>query len=446
MTRTARGPSRRLALALLPAALGGCAVWDGVFGNSKKPLPGERRAVLPGETALEADASIETIEIALPPPARNADWPVAGGSASNVMGHLEAADQLSVVWRTGIGAGATTRRRLMAPPVAMDGRVYVADADARVTALDLASGSTIWRTSARPENASGPLLGAGVATDGRRVYVATGMAEVVALDVGSGAVLWRKALPGPSRGAITVAENRVIVLCVEGQMLALSPDDGTQAWQYRGPSEATTLLAAPAPAVEQGLVLAGFGNGDVAAVRLETGRIAWAEALAGGRGRPSIADLAAVRGRPAIDRGRGIVTGAGAVTMALDMRSGRRIWERDLAGRESPWVAGDWVFMISAAEDLVCLSRADGRARWVTPLPRFRDEQRRRDQILWTGPVLIGDRLVAAGSLGQAIAVSPYTGAIIGRQRLPAAVSVPPIVAAGTLLVLTDDATIVALR
>jgi outer membrane protein assembly factor BamB len=132
--------------------------------------------------------------------------------------------------------------------------------------------------------------------------------------------------------------------------------------------------------------------------------------------------------------------------MAVDMRSGRRIWERELAGRESPWIAGDWLFLVSAAEELVCLSRNDGRARWVTPLPRFRDEDRRRDPIQWTGPVLIGDRLVVASTRGQAIAVSPYSGEILGRQSLPDGVRVSPVVADGTLLLLSDDATLVALR
>jgi outer membrane protein assembly factor BamB len=437
---------RRTVLAALPLALGGCSVWDAVFGDTKKPLPGERRTVLPGETELQPDEGMETAEIALPPPVRNADWPVAGGTASNVMGHLEAAERLSVAWRTSAGTGASQRRRLMAPPVVMEGRVFVADADARVAALDLATGRSLWRVTTRPEGASSNVLGAGVACDGARVITATGHAEVLALAAETGEVLWRKPLPSPSRGAVTIVDNRAIVLCVEGQVVAVDTATGEQAWQYRGPSETTTLLASPAPAAEQGLVLVGFGNGDIAALRLDSGRVAWSEVTGGGRGRPSIADLASVVGRPAIDRGRGFVTGTGGITMALDMRSGRRIWERELAGRESPWIAGDWVFLVSAAEELVCLNRNDGRARWVTPLPRFRDEDRRRDPIQWTGPVLIGDRLVVASTRGQAIAVSPYSGEILGRQSLPDGVRVSPVVADGTLLLLSDDATLVALR
>lgn len=439
-------PARRTVLAALPLLLGGCSLWDAAFRDTKQPLPGERRSVLPGETQLQPDEGMEATEIALPPPALNPNWPVPGGTASNVMGHLDGGDRLSVAWRANAGTGASRRRRLVAPPVVMDGRVFVADAEARLTAFDLAAGRTLWRTATRPERASTTVLGAGLACDGARVIAATGHAEMVALTAETGEILWRKPLPSPSRGAITIAENRAIVLCVEGQVVAVDPATGDQAWQYRGPSETTTLLASPTPAADQGLLLTGFGNGDIAVLRLDTGRVAWSEVTGTGRARPSIADLASVVGRPAIDRGRGFVTGAGGVTVALDMRSGRRIWERDLAGRESPWIAGDWMFLISAAEELVCLSRNDGRVRWVTPLPRFRDEERRRDPIQWTGPILIGDRLVVASTRGQAIAVSPYTGEILGRQSLPDGVRVSPVAAEGTLLLLSDDATLVALR
>jgi outer membrane protein assembly factor BamB len=315
-----------------------------------------------------------------------------------------------------------------------------------VTALDAATGRAIWRADARPPRNHGSLLGAGLGYADGRVFVATGLAEVMALDAATGAEIWRKTMPTPTRGALTVADGRVIVLTVEGQVLAFSTETGEREWSYRGPAETTTLLGAPAPAVDDGMVLVGFLNGDVAALRLESGRALWTEGIAGIRGRPSIADITAVRGRPAIDRGRGIVAGAGGVTMAIDMRSGRRVWERAIPGRESPWVAGEWIFMISASEEVAALRRADGRVKWVTPLPRFRDEERRRNPITWTGPLLVGDRLVVASSRGEALSLSPYTGEILGRQSLPDGVTVSPVAAQGSVFLLTDGASLVALR
>ncbi|GIX08830.1 PQQ-binding-like beta-propeller repeat protein [Elioraea sp.] len=438
--------SRRALIATLPLATGGCGLWDWAFEDTKKPLPGERRTVLPGEAAAAADPSLSDLPVELPPPVPNAAWPVPGGSAANAMGHLAAADTLAVAWRTSIGTGGSRRRPLLTTPVVAEGRVYVSDAVAEISALDAATGRTVWRADARPRENRGSLLGAGLAHDGGRLFVATGLAEVMALDAATGAEIWRSPLPTPTRGAINVAEGRVVVLTVEGQVVAYSAETGERLWTHRGPSETTTLLGAPAPAIDDGIVLAGFPNGDIAAIRLDTGRAVWTEGIAGIRGRPSIADIAAVRGRPAIDRGRGIVTGAGGVTMAIDMRSGRRIWEREIPGRESPWVAGDWIFMLSESEEAAALRRADGRVKWVTPLPRFADEQRRRDPITWTGPLLVGDRLVVGSSRGEALALSPYTGEILGRQRLPDGVTVPMVVADQTVFLLTDGATLVALR
>jgi outer membrane protein assembly factor BamB len=442
----ASGLARRSLLAALPLATTGCGVWDWAFGDTKQTLPGERRAVLPGEAEAAADPSLADLPVELPPPVTNPAWPVAGGTPSNVMGHLAAADRLQVAWRTGIGTGGSQRRPLLTTPIVADGRVYACDATAEVTALDAATGRTVWRADARPSRNRGSLLGAGLGYADGRVFVATGLAEVMAFDAATGAEIWRKPMPTPTRGALTVADGRVIVLTIEGQVLAFSTGTGEREWSYRGPAETTTLLGAPAPAVDDGMVLVGFLNGDVAALRLESGRALWTEGIAGIRGRPSIADIAAVRGRPAIDRGRGIVAGAGGVTMAIDMRSGRRVWEREIPGRESPWVAGEWIFMISASEEVAALRRADGRVKWVTPLPRFRDEERRRDPITWTGPLLVGDRLVVASSRGEAFALSPYTGEILGRQSLPDGVTVSPVAAEGSVYLLTDGASLVALR
>ena len=52
-----------------------------------------------------------------------------------------------------------------------------------------------------------------------------------------------------------------------------------------------------------------------------------------------------------------------------------------------------------------------------------------------------------AGTSEEALAISPYTGEILGRQRLSGAASpVAPVVADGTVLVITDDGRLVGLR
>ena len=157
-------------------------------------------------------------------------------------------------------------------------------------------------------------------------------------------------------------------------------------------------------------------------------------------------DVSAVRGLPVVGDGKVYAISVGGLASAIDLPSGRRLWEREVAGEDSPWAAGSWLFIISLEQKMAALTRDDGRVAWVTDLPRWKDTEKQKDPITWFGPLLAGDRLVVAGTNNQALAVSPYTGTILGQQELSGAASLGPIVAGGTVFVVTDDGRLLALR
>ena len=111
-----------------------------------------------------------------------------------------------------------------------------------------------------------------------------------------------------------------------------------------------------------------------------------------------------------------------------------------------PWSAGDVLFVTTGDGEVVCLSREDGAIRWVRPLPRFADPEERDEPLFWTGPILAGGRLIVLGSDGAALSISPHDGSVLGRFDLPGGARLPPVVADGTLFVLTEGANLVALR
>ena len=59
---------------------------------------------------------------------------------------------------------------------------------------------------------------------------------------------------------------------------------------------------------------------------------------------------------------------------------------------------------------------------------------------------MAGDRLIVAGTNEDALAVSPYTGEILGRQTLSGAAALGPIAASGTILIVTNAGRLIALR
>jgi outer membrane protein assembly factor BamB len=193
-------------------------------------------------------------------------------------------------------------------------------------------------------------------------------------------------------------------------------------------------------------VVGGFGSGDLLALRADSGTVAWADSLASARGRNSLTDLSAIRALPVISGGRVYAIGLGGLMLALDLRSGRRLWERDMAGGDTPWLAGDWIFLITADQQLVAMSAADGRVRWTADLPRYPNPKNTRNPIFWRGPILAGDRLLVCGSTGRMIAADPQTGHTLAEQKLPDAASLAPVAANGLTYVVTDDGSLSAFR
>ena len=437
--------ARRTAL-LLPLGMAGCSLFDGTFfGADKPPLPGKRIDVMAQTDPLVTGAP-HAGRVVLPPPAPNASWAQAGGNPAHDMEHPALGANLAPVWRVKIGSGGGYRAKLTAQPVVAGGRVFTMDSDAVIAAFDAASGSRVWRRDTRGKHDQSTNIGGGIALDGTTLYAATGRGDVLAIAAATGHILWRQSIGSPARSAPTVAEGKLFVPTLSGKLLALSAADGKPVWSFESAGAATTVLGLPAPAYADGIVVAGFGSGELVALRAASGAVSWSDSLASAGGRNSLADLSTIRGRPVIRDGRVYAVGIGRLMVALDLRSGRRLWERSIASYETPWIAGDWLFVLDQQDVLAAISAIDGNVAWTTQLPGFRNMKNHTDPIRWIGPLLAGDRLVVAGGNAEALAVSPYTGAIIGRQKLPGAASLSPVVAAGTLYLLTDDATLTAFR
>jgi len=438
------GVSRRAVL-LAPLALSGCGVWDSWFGTEKTPLPGKREPVLAAAGGLMVDEVAP--RVVLPPPVRNAAWPQAGGNPAHMMGHLAANPVLGQAWATGIGEGGGYRRKLLAQPVVANGLVYTMDSDAVVSAFSLAGGAQVWRVDTKNKDTRSTNVGGGLAVASGTLYAVNGLADLVALDAATGAQKWRTDIGAPGRSAPTVVEGRLFLTTIEDKLLAFAADDGRQLWTYTALAAAPSVLGRPAPAFTNGLLVAGFSSGELACLRADSGNVVWTDNLGATTGGVGLADFSAIRGRPAISNGRVLATGMGGLTLGLDLPTGRRLWERQVGSEDSPWVAGDWMFIISLSQELAAINASDGRVAWVSALPRWQNPQKQSNPISWWGPSLLGDRLVVASTDKNALSVSPYTGDIISRQPLSAAAApLEPVVADGTLLVVSDDGRLLALR
>jgi outer membrane protein assembly factor BamB len=279
------------------------------------------------------------------------------------------------------------------------------------------------------------------------LLASTGSGDVVALNADDGSELWRRRLLAPIRTAPTVIGNRVLVTTSANETVALNLVTGDVLWQHVGFFEQAAILGGATPAATDGVAVAAYSSGEVFALDLEDGRPIWSDTVLRPRRTLAIGTISDITGSPVIDRDRVIVAGNGGEMAAFDVQNGSRSWNLDVTSRHMPWVAGDFIYVLTDRNEIVAVVRQGGLVRWVSPLERLRDpDDPESARVFWAGPVLAGDRLILAGSTGEAVSVSPYTGEIFGRLRLPGPVALPPVVADGTLYLLTNDGDLLAYR
>ncbi len=437
---------RRLAVVMAACGLLAACGDSWLGDNDEPPLPGKRVSVLMQAKSLEPDAGASAGEIVLPPPETVADWPQAGGYPPHAMYHLSVGDNLREVWRSSVGTGGSKRQAFLTPPVVADGKVYAMDAESMVSAYDLRNGRRLWKRETAPEDADRGSFGGGLAFDDGKLFATTGYGQLVALDPAKGKVLWTQNLPAPVRGAPTARAGRVLMITVDNQTLALSEEDGHQLWSHQGINESAALVGSVSPAVDGNTVVVPYTSGEIFALRIENGAAIWSDALTTMKRTDQVATLNDIRGLPVIDRGRVYAVSNSDTFAAIDLRSGRRVWDREIGSTQTPWVAGDFVYLLTNSSELVCFDAKRGKIRWVTPMQQWRNEEEKRGRVVWTGPVLASDRLIVASSEGDAMAVSPYTGEILGHIELPDGILIAPIIANDTLLFMTNDGDLVAYR
>lgn len=435
-----------VALAALAITLAGCSVFQG-DGGPRTPTVGNRESILGAESQIIVDPTTAGLEVILPGATTNTDWTQPGGSATKFMGHVALPAALGTAWTAQINGGGQ-RERLASAPVVAGGALFVMDVEGRVHAFDAATGARRWSVIVGDTERDGQRarFGGGVSSDGTTVYAVTGLGDVAALDAATGTARWTVRPSGPLRGAPTVAFGNLFVMGQDNQIFAMRATDGNVEWQETGTIAAGSVFGVAAPAAGQGTIIAGYSSGELNAYRYENGRPLWNDALARTGAAATVSTLSDIDADPVINQGRVFAIGQGGRMASYELISGQRIWELNVGGVATPWVAGEWVFVATDDSRVVCISRTTGRVRWIGQLPRWRDEDDREGRIRWTGPLLAGGRLILVSTDGRMAQVNPADGAVQSITDISGPTRLSPLVANGMLYILDDSGRITAYR
>ena len=314
--------------------------------------------------------------------------------------------------------------------VAVNGNVLtLAASDGSVMAVEASSGRTIWRTSV------GAKISAGVGSDGTVAAVVTRGGELVAL--ASGRETWRKPLGVRVATAPLVAGGRIFVLGVDRTVQAFDAADGARIWQVQRPGDALTLSQTGVVTAFKNTLVVGQGP-RLAAFDPVSSTLRWEVSIGSPRGANEVERLADLVG-PAVRAGelvcaRSFQAGVGCV----NAERGTVVWTKTIGGTDAVGGDAEALFGADASDRLTAWKTASGDVAWTSEALMFRG---------LGAPITLGASVVfgdMAGTLhwfsrdkGEAQARTPTDGS---------ALSVPPVVVGGMVIIVTRAGGLFAFR
>jgi outer membrane protein assembly factor BamB len=443
------GRALTLVTAHMAVGLAGCIhipnPFSGGGAKHKYTGKGERIPLIAYDETLHVSDSLKGQDFYLPPPAAVADWPLPGGTPEQSIEHVDAGHDFAVAWRRGYGRGSARAWHVTAAPIVADGRIYVMDGAAAVSALDPRDGREIWRKDlAQQSRRDHEAFGGGLAYDQGKIFVTSGFRFVAALDAATGKPLWRVATDSPVHAAPTVANGKVYAESTDDSLLSFDETSGATGWTYQALAEPARILAASSPAVSGGAVVAAFGSGELVALQSDNGTALWAAVLSKSNRNSALSEIRDIPGRPVIYKGDVYAVSHSGMLSAIELRTGNERWNLPVTSVSTPWVTGDVVYVSDTAGEIICASRDTGQVYWITDMNK--GIKNRKARALWSGPVLASNRLVIVSDRGDAAALDPKTGVVQKRMKIGSDALMNPIAAGPYLYVATQAADLVAIR
>ncbi|MGF1707678.1 outer membrane protein assembly factor BamB [Enterovibrio baiacu] len=335
------------------------------------------------------------------------------------------------LWSSQVGEGVGRYFSNLAPAVAYD-KVYAADRDGIVSAMDLESGSTVWSVNLG-EDASA-LLSGGITASYSKLYIGTETGELIALDAETGALVWRKQVGGEILSKPLADEGLIVVNSSRGEISAYEAETGEQRWSLSSEVPNLTLRGDSSPVSISGGVFWGMANGRLGAAFIENGNIIWQQTIASPKGATEIDRLVDVDSTPVVAGSLLYAVGYNGSLVAIDLRSGRPAWKRTYSSSTDIMVAGSYLFLITDKDHVVAVDARSGTELWTNKELEYRQ---------LTAPSAISGYVVVGDAEGYLHWIDPTSGEFVAQQQLDdSGIAVAPMNVDDGYIVVTRDGSI----
>ena len=327
-------------------------------------------------------------------------------------------------WSRGVGDGQG-EGLLKINPILVGDSLYAASAEGRVMSVDPESGRVRWKQDLDLA------LSGGVGHHGNSVFVGASEGLVMRLDAASGSEIWRAPVSGEVLSAPKGDGRYVVAQTYDGKLMGFDYETGEVRWTYTSDVPVLTLRGTGTPMILGDNAIAGFADGKVVAINLRSGNVAWEVRVAIPQGRSEIERIVDIDGSMAVQSNELYVASYQGRLAAIDTRSGRRLWQRNVSSVSGVGIGFGNVYVADDDGTVSAFLRNGQGVRWQNIDLGFRDLSR---------PTPVSSYVAVVDFEGYLHLLSQVDGEIVGRTKVDSSGARADMLTRGNrLFVFTND-------
>ena len=337
--------------------------------------------------------------------------------------------KLKKQWSTKVGDGQGDGFYKITPTL-VDGVLYVASSDGEVAAISAADGNRLWRVELER-----PLSG-GIGYHDRSLYLGGADGSVLQLSADDGVVEWEAALSGEVLAAPAVSDDWVIVQTYDGKLLGFQPGADEPTWTFTSDVPVLTLRGTSTPILVGGNAIAGFGDGKVVAVDVNSGNVSWESRIGVPQGSSEIDRIVDIDGAMTQQGIELFVASYQGRVAALDSRTGRKLWQQNVSSVTGTHLGFGNVYVADVDGTLSAFLRTGQGVRWQNIELGYRQLSR---------PTPVSSYVATVDFDGYLHLLSQVDGQIVGRTQIGGDAARADMIAdSGRLIIFADNGQLLA--
>ena len=337
--------------------------------------------------------------------------------------------KLKARWSRGVGDGQGDGLYKINPILVGD-NIYVASAEGKLASVDAETGRVRWK------NNLDMALSGGVGHHRDSIFVGASEGLVMRLSADSGDEIWRAIVSGEVLSAPQGDGRYVVAQTYDGKLMGFDYETGEARWTYTSDVPVLTLRGTGAPMILGDNAIAGFADGKVVAVNLRSGNVAWEARVAIPQGRSEIERIVDIDGSMALQGSELYAASYQGRLAAIDTRSGRRLWQRNVSSVSGVSVGFGNVYVADDDGTMSAFLRNGQGVRWQNIDLGFRELSR---------PTPVNSYVATIDFEGYLHLLSQVDGEIVGRTKVDSSGARANMIARGNrLFVYTNDGTLKA--